>query len=498
MASRSPTVGYEYERFAFQPPTLTNRSEEDSFEDIQNAPGAIDDYPESNDYSRPLPDYYYQYWYYNTWDVGARPFADYSPVGYEQEREQQDAPGVPIYVRLRPPERPPAGDAGRFVSPGMMPGSFLMPGTNTSFRLRGFVRLTGLGDFDPIGSADSFVTNSIPVPQQIGQNFNMTARISRIALETWTPTDYCDWNVHTIIEGDFFNGAAQAAGGGGNPFRLRFAFFDFGFFRFGQQNTVFMDGTNWPSLVDFQGPNSWINQRQPSARMTLPVVDGVYWATSLERPFSDITTNGLGTNVQQVPDVATHLRYETDLGHLQVAGIVRSIGYRPTDEAVTQRAAAGISGSAVFHPWAIMMGTDPVRDKDPSGLTRSRILLMTAWGPGIGRYINDLAGQGFDGQVDPITGDFDVVEAFGWNASYEHWYNAHWLSNFTFSNVDVDNNAGQPGTTYDQAKYLGASLWWVPIPRMSFGIEYLWGERENLNDQHATAQRLNALFQFNF
>jgi DcaP outer membrane protein len=341
------------------------------------------------------------------------------------------------------------------------------------------------------------VTNMIPVPQEFGQNFNMSARISRFALESWTPTDFCDWNVHTFIEGDFFNGPAQAAGGGGNPFRLRHAFFDFGYFRFGQQNSVFMDGTNWPSLVDFQGPNSWVNQRQPSMRMTLPVLKGVYWASSLERPFSDITTSGLGTNIQEVPDFATHLRYEADVGHLQVAGLVRTIGYRPTGEDVTQRCAAAISGSAVFHPWAILMGTDPVHETNPSGLTRSRVLLMTAWGPGIGRYLNDLAGQGFDGQVDPMTGDFDLVDSFGWNASYEHWFNAYWLSNFTFANVVVDNNTGQPGTTYDEAKYLAASLWWIPVPRMSLGIEYLWGERENLDGLDADAQRLHALFQYN-
>jgi len=355
-----------------------------------------------------------------------------------------------------------------------------------------------LYDFDPIGSTDSFVTNTIPVPQLSGQNFNMSGRISRFALESWTPTDYCDWNVHTFIEGDFFNGPAQAAGGGGNPFRLRHAFFDFGYFRFGQQNSVFMDGTNWPSLVDFQGPNSWVNQRQPSMRMTLPVVGGVYWATSLERPFSDITTNDLGTNVQEVPDLATHLRLEGDVGHLQLAGLVRTIGFRPTGEDVTQRTAVGISGSVVLHPWAIVMGTNPVRETNPSGLTRSRILLMTAWGPGVGRDINDLAGQGFDGQVDPLTGEFDLVESFGWNASYEHWFNASWLSNFTFSNVNVDNNAGQPGTTYDEATYVAGSLWWIPVPRMSFGIGLLCGQRENLSGDDADAQRLHGLFQYNF
>jgi hypothetical protein len=112
--------------------------------------------------------------------------------------------------------------------------------------------------------------------------------------------------------------------------------------------------------------------------------------------------------------------------------------------------------------------------------------------------LNDLAGQGLDGQVNPLTGEFDLVEALGWNASYEHWYNANWLSNFTFAQVNVDDNADQAGSTYESARYVAASLWWLPIPRMSFGIEYLFGQRGDLNDEVAEAQRLNALFQYNF
>ena len=444
-----------------------------------------------------LPDYYYRESYYNTYGLGARPIADYAPPGFEP-RDYESAPGVPEFTPITPPPRPVAAGANNYVSRGMMPGSFLVPGTATSMRLRGFVRLAGMADFDPIGSADSFVTNTIPVPQEDGQNYNMSARMSRFALESWTPTSFHEWNVHTLIEGDFFNGPAQAAGGGGNPFRLRHAFVDFGYFRMGQQNSVFMDGTNWPSLVDFQGPNSWANQRQPSARMTLPIADRLYWATSIERCFSDITTNGLGTNIQEVPDLATHLRYEGDTGHVQVAAIMRTIGFEATGGEESQDVGGGLSGSLVFHPWAILMGTSPVRDQNPSGLTRSRILLQANWGPGLGRYVNDLAGQGLDAQVDPVTSELELVEAMAWNASYEHWYSETWLSNFTYSTVSVDNNAGQPGTTYNEAQYVAASLWWLPVPRMSVGVEYLFGQRENLDGQSADTSRLGALFQYNF
>ena len=383
---------------------------------MQDAPGVPEFESEYDRESDPVPEYVYDPDYYNAYDAEIHQLADYAPPGYET-RDYQSAPGDPEFRLMSPPVRVSQADRERYVVGGIVPGSFLAPGTNTSFRLRGFVRLAALHDLDPIGLRDAFVPNLIPVPQQQGENFNMSGRISRFAIESWTPTDWCERTIHTFIEGDFFNGPDQAAGGGGNPFRLRHAFFDVGNFRFGQQNTVFMDGTNWPSLVDFQGPNGWTNQRQPSARVTLPLAEQIFWATSMERPFSNITTNGLGAQVQDVPDFATHLRYETDLGHLQVAGLIRSIAYQPNGGNVERLTGSGISANLVVHPWAILLGTNPVEDDYQSGLTRSRVLLQGNWGNGIGRYINDLAGQGLDGQVDPVSGVFRPGSGVGYRLS---------------------------------------------------------------------------------
>jgi hypothetical protein len=326
----------------------------------------------------------------------------------------------------------------------------------------------------------------------------MSARMSRIATETWTPTPFQDWTVHTFVEADFFNGPGQAAGGGGNPFRLRHAFVDYGYFRVGQQNTVFMDASTWPSLVDFQGPAGWVNQRRPGLRVTIPLADKWFWAGGVEQPFSDISTNGVGSNVQDVPDFATHLRYEGDVGHFQVSGIARAIGFQPTGGETTRKAAYGLSASTTFHPWAFLLGSNPVRKDNPTALERCRIIGQYTFGWGIGRYINDEVGQGLDGQVNPANGSFDLLYNAAYLVSYEHWYTERWLSNFTYSQTLVGSNGGQPGSTYTGAKYLAASLWFIPFTNFSLGVEYLWGERNNLDGQRGNANRLNALVQYNF
>jgi hypothetical protein len=464
--------------------------------EMQEGPGVPEFYRPT---SSLLPDYYYQPAYYDTPGIGARPLAEYAPPGLEpRETDEGQAPGVPEFTPIPAPVPVTQEERDKFVTRGVFPGSYLVPGTNTSFRFRGFVRLTGLYDFNPIGSRDDFVTNTIPVPQTSGQNQNFSARYSRIGLDTWTPTPFCEWNVHTFIEGDFFNGPAQAVGGGGNPFRLRFAFIDFGYFRVGQQNTVFMDGNAFPNTVDFAGPRGLVNQRRPSVRATIPLADKLYWAIGVEQPFSDITTNGEGTNVQDIPDFATHLRYEGDFGHIQLSSLFRSIAFQPTGGEVERRGAYGFSASTVFHPWAYLIGSDPVRKDNPTGLERCRILLQYSFGWGIGRYIQDTAGQGLDAEVDPRTGAFDTLYAAGWSASYEHWFNEKWLSNFTYSEDFTAHIGGQPGDTYDGAKYLTAALWWIPVRSMSVGIEYVWGERENIDRERGTANRLNGLWQYNF
>lgn len=461
--------------------------------DIQDAPGVAEYSPIPNvvanelylpvDYFRPV--------------TGPHGYAEYAPPGFEA-RDYQDAPGVPEFIPITPPAAVTPEERQKFVTRGLFPGSYLVPGTNTSFRFRGFVRLTGIYDFDPIGTPDIFVVNTIPVPQSSGQNFNMTARPSRIATETWTPTNFNNWTIHTFVEADFFNGPGQAAGGGGNPFRLRHAFVDFGYFRVGQQNSVFMDGNTWPSLVDFQGPAGWVNQRRPGARVTLPIADQLFWAGGIEQPFSDITTNGLGTAVQDVPDFATHVRYETDLGHIQVAGLGRAIGYRPTGGEVTRRAGYGFSAGTTFHPWALIMGTNPLRKANPTGLERSRLIGQYTAGWGIGRYILDTVGLGLDGQVDAATGAFDLPYTAAWLMSYEHWFTEKWMVQGTWSETLAGTNTGQPGGTYIGGKYTALSLWYIPVRNLSLGSEMLWGERENVDGDRGRAKRLNALVQYNF
>ena len=130
---------------AYQRPGFYNRDF-----DVQDTPAG-----EYQPYSAPIPGYYYRPGYNFTagFATQLRTVIEYAPPGYEA-RDQQWGPGTREFMPLPSPVPVTPEERERFVVRGLVPGSFLVPGTNTSFRFRGFVRLMGLYDFDPIGSAD--------------------------------------------------------------------------------------------------------------------------------------------------------------------------------------------------------------------------------------------------------------------------------------------------------------------------------------------------------
>jgi hypothetical protein len=457
--------------------------------------------PPSPDYTRP--------------GVGMRPISDYAPPGY-MPTDPQGGIGAQLYrpIPLPNPDAIPTDlEREKYLTRGLFPGSYLVPGTNTSFKWYGFARLDAIYDANPIGGTDSFVTAQIPVPQGRGQNFAANPRYSRLGMDTWTPTSVFDWTVHTRIEVDFFNGNNSGVFGS-QPLRLRYAYADIGPFRVGQAASTFMDYGVFPNVLDYQGPDGMVLMRQVIARMTLPLSDQVHVAFAFEQPYSDIqwfqdgqfvvnpgtgniTTPGAPRNIQDVPDFISHLRYDTDLGHIQVAGILRKLTFQPAAGSDMNQLGYGLNFTGDFHPWAWMNGSNPELKDNPTALERCRILGQYAFGRGINRYLQDEDGLGLDGAFDPVTG-FRALYSVGWFFGYEHWWTEKWASSFVYGETFTDLPAELPASTYHAGKYGAVNLIWLPIPKVGVGIEYLYGERENQDGQRGYAHRVQMAMQYNF
>jgi hypothetical protein len=384
---------------------------------------------------------------------------------------------------------------------------------NTKYKWYGFVRMDGIYDFKPMGSTDSFVTGSIPVPQQKGSNAVLTPRYTRLGFDTATPVEgHDDWTIKTRIEMDFFNGNTSGVFGS-YPIRLRFAWIDVGPFLVGQAASLFMDYDVFPNVLDYQGPPGMILMRQTIAAIRIPLGDKARLAIGVEQPYSDIqwaepggfvvnpgtgiiTTPGVPKNIQDCPDLTANFRYTYDYGHVQVAGILRHIGYQSALEQTYHQTGYGLNLTGSIHPWACLEGVP--KDTEGNGpIEKCRILGQYAWGRGIDRYFQDPNGLGLDGVVDPFN-QLRLISSVGWFVAYEQWWTNKLASVFTYGEMRVDVPGILPADTYKGAEYGSANLIWLPIERLGLGIEFLYGQREDKDGAKGKNYRIQTAVQYRF
>src|SRR6266478_1084746 len=208
---------------------------------------------------------------------------------------------------------------------GSFPRSFLIPGTDTSIRVGGFVdetidywlqngpatgsQTTTLGATGNLGTQNLDVHGqTVPglngnangvVPVQIGHSrgngvFYQSPRESRLNFETRTPTAWGE--SRTFIEFDFagctsFSCQTLTHVGDNLAFRFRYGYATLGGFLAGQANSNFSDPDANGETLDFGGPVGQAGVvRIPQIRYTIAGPWGSAWSVSLETPDTDLAT----------------------------------------------------------------------------------------------------------------------------------------------------------------------------------------------------------------
>jgi Porin subfamily len=210
---------------------------------------------------------------------------------------------------------------GQSIVGGSFPRSFLIPGTDTSIRIGGFVDLTandylqGGGGRNGANNSSTVLQNgtleSIPLGQMSvpglapvaqsaqhsrGNNiFEFSPNQSRINIETRTPTAWGE--SRTFFEFDWagcnnFSCQTLQQGGGDNLVpRLRFAYGTLGGFLAGQAISNFSDADADTESMEFGGSiGSTGGYRVPQVRYTLAGPYGSAWSVAVEQPHTDVQT----------------------------------------------------------------------------------------------------------------------------------------------------------------------------------------------------------------
>lgn len=368
------------------------------------------------------------------------------------------------------------------VQAGKNPGSFKIPGTDTTFAVGGYAKADFIYDTQEAGG-DLFVTEAISTDDDgDDQRFRAHARQSRLNVATATPTDWGD--VTTLIEGDFFGGGGNEVFSNSNSFRLRHATATIGGLRVGQYWTNFMPIESYPSTVDFQGPAGIPFIRQAQLRYTHQANDKLSISGSIENSefngrdadgaISESLDLGIQAGVDEAPDLTAAVTHREDWGLVKLAGVGRYLG-SPDGEG-DDALGWGLNLSGNTDLWE-----------------GGRFLGSFTYGDGVGRYI--LNGFGQDAFVE-ADGDLDTIEAWGVTAQVTHAVTetitaglayGRYQAEDTFADGDLDNTNSVHGTVF-----------WSPLDRVTFGQEIIWGNREDADGDSDSNVRLQASVQVNF
>lgn len=158
-----------------------------------------------------------------------------------------------------------------------LPGYLQVPGTDSSMKLGGFVKMSIVQSADQVGSADRFIVGTIPVTGEdavAANEASLTTRQSRLNLDVRRRTELGP--LRAFIEGDF----AEE----GDTFRLRHAYGQFRNLLAGQTWSTFVDTQAVPEDIDFEGLNGRVNVRQPQLRYFPNIGRHLQFSVAIEDP----------------------------------------------------------------------------------------------------------------------------------------------------------------------------------------------------------------------
>jgi hypothetical protein len=377
--------------------------------------------------------------------------------------------------------------------------------TVPTFDVYGFGQVDYIQDFnrvDPLWEA-TLRPSKIPTSDdQFGGDGQATlsARQSRLGVQS--RQDIGGRELFVKFEFDLYGVGDDA---GQTTIRLRHAYGEWGPILGGQTNTAFMDGDIFPNTIDYWGPNGMVFVRNPQIRYTFKSGQSRF-VVAIEKPNNDIDPGFIRTLEpvlgftfqpdEEAPDLTGHYRFDDDWGHVQIAGILRSVGYEA-------------SGTAGNEPKGTEMGWGLNLTSNIKVFEKDVIHLGVVYGEGISNYMND-GGMDLGPNVNPVVSQpivgappvldlsAEAVPLLGLTAYFDHYWDDFWSSSIGWSQTSVDNTSFQTPDAYASGQYASANLLYTPDKRIMMGGELLWGQREDNNGAHGEDFRIQFTVKYNF
>ena len=324
-----------------------------------------------------------------------------------------------------------------------------------------------------------------------GGNVFAGVRQSRFGVKSSTPTEFGDLN--TIFEFELFGTGVDA---GQTTFRLRHAYGELGQFGAGQTWSPFMDIDVFPNSLEYWGPNGmvffrnvqvrWMPLRSSRGRITL----------ALERPGASADQGVYSGRIElqgvkprfNFPDFSWQARMIRDWGYLQLAGIVRKIGWVDTNND-----AINLGGHAIG--WGLNLSSNLKMGQNDVAK------LEVVYGAGVQNYMNDapvdIGIKNTGNPAAPIKGV--ALPMLGIVSFLDHNWSEHFSSSIGYSMLNIENSNAQNPSDFHQGHYALTNLLYHPIPKVTIGGEFQYGRRVNFSDGfNANDYRMQFSFKYDW
>lgn len=354
-----------------------------------------------------------------------------------------------------------------------------------SLAIGGAIELRTSYDFDGIVDNRDFIPADIPMSPNYNtsQQLLMDASASSLYLRAIANTRW--GRITAFVQGDFRGGSQ----GSYTP-HLRAAYVNFWGFTAGRDVTTFCDLNAVAPTVDYRGPNAYNYRYATLLRYEHPLLrDILSFGVAAEMPTVSATYGSHFAPLRQrMPDFPIYMQVawgENRASHLRASAIFRNLyAYNLQSDEQTSLFGWGVQLSGHIRVVPML-----------------ELFMNGVYGHGITPYISDLNGSGLDMIPDPDSPtSLTSPELYAWQAAARVNIIPGLLSlsgGYSTAVVNEDYDTLSPNL-YRKGQYIFGNIFYNLTRRMTLGLEYLYGSRENMDGIENTANRASLLIKYTF
>ncbi|NIW85239.1 MAG: hypothetical protein GWN09_01345, partial [Gammaproteobacteria bacterium] len=382
----------------------------------------------------------------------------------------------------------------------------------TEVEVSGYVKGDLIYDIDGGTIGDTANMSAIPLEGQakdeLSGHFRAHARQTRFRIQTSTDTAFGD--LKTYIEGDFFGAGGNENVSNSTSFRLRHAYGSLGPLLVGQTWSNFTR-FHYPATVDFFGPQGALFKRQGQLRYTFDASPNLQIAVSAENSENPQTSplsaeTSLTGSVDRIPDFVVMADYNAGGTSVSVGGILGKV-YTEVQDFTTS------CDDGVVTPgfpkckteddddtrWGVHLGVSQ------QVLGRDTVYGEITYGEGIGSYMNGLVPDTITTTtINLVTGattaNVSAVKIWGYDVGFTHVWSDTAESNVVwgqYMNEDADKTTAGPNSL-QRTQSLHVNYMWHPVPRVTLGLEGIYGTVNRKNTSPTIRSNSNDHFRVQF